>query len=435
MKHALAIALAASALGCRGAAAPASSTGTIDLSISALYVGSWNPPGAGYCGLPCEGSGAASISACADVTLLPYRLDQAGHRTFAGAASRFSLSYTGSSSAGVPKPFAAACTDEGELDGGPGASSNWGYIVSARNFTDCSGNPIPGTIEAAVADAPAGCVAGATTSLPVTLQLGLAAGTVETGSGIGTLACKQADFDSSDSLVHFGQDALVAPDGGAPTWGFAAVSSAPEQLFSGTLPDSSEAVVYLTGLADPSTSAIFTSFGNTCASGGEFVDSSHFGCLTTSTPSAQTPLATSARIDAFIATASGFASAQLVSTSGTSNAVSVVSSAQAIAPVTFPLGGSTSADGAPTTGLTVQEVAAPGLTGVFVDRTTPGQFLVTTDPASGSDVPQYATLSQSNGTWQLGALLPLPDPAQAACIGLFSSTTGCLGPANCTPAP
>ncbi len=154
-------------------------------------------------------SGTAPL-VCAAFSLQPYSLDASGAQTLAGAP------VTLTSVAANQTDTIAGCIDQGTS----GPNPNWGYLVTATHFVDCTtGQLIPGLSPSTVTgNYPVDCQAGIDVSLPIVVNVSIAqannAGYVDISAGVNAtdvqVGCKQADIQQDGE--HFGES-YIDPNG------------------------------------------------------------------------------------------------------------------------------------------------------------------------------------------------------------------------------
>ena len=340
---------------------------------------------------------------------------------------------------------ASAVTDQilGCIDGtNDNAGYNWGYIVTVTDFTDCMGTALtdvsPSTTTVNV---PVECMASI--DVPVSIHVSVAVSAQSTGGYVDITAgvnatdvqvgCKQADIDPNDGLLHFGES-YIDPNGNTFP-GLVALDEGTPTQFGGTVNGSVGTDTYYTGdIAPTAVHTIYQTFLSPCSNGtSEYADTNHAQCVS---DNSGTPGGTLAELaDAFVEVpGTGFAAVSVTSTgglqiySGSSNpgdpnimnvTPTVVTDFNTLLAQTIL------ATDASLTGFTV--------TGVFVDQSTPYQFVIAAVTKPGG-TPEYATLSYASGAWSLSSFA-VPTQQEITCTGLYSTPASCFVPGCTAPAP
>ena len=379
---------------------------------------------------------------CASFSLQPYSLDASGDQTLAGAP------VTLTSVAASQTDTIAGCIDQGPT----GPNPNWGYLVTATNFVDCtSGAAIPGLSPSTVTgNYPVDCQAGIDVSLSIVVNVSIAqansAGYVDINAGVNAtevqVGCKQADIQQDGE--HYGES-YIDPNGDILQGlvGMDTTLIAGPAQFGGTVTGNPSPTTdtYYTGIIDPTTiTTIFQTFLTSCpAKGQEYADTDHAQCVSDNgsnkgengIPDTQASLA-----DVFLEDPTN---GYYISASLSGNAIVTYQStdeANVMDATTDPV----------TLGyndLQQNSIAAPTgytFTGIYVDQSTADQLLLTATNSMG--VPGYFTLAfpwkglAPDPSAQLYTPLfnPLPDSSTQACLGLFASPSGCFTPKACVTA-
>ncbi len=377
-------------------------------------------------------SGTLPPSVCGSFTLQPYSLDATGTPTLAGSPVTLSSSATSTSTAAI-----LGCIDNPQVPG-----NDWGYIVTATNFIDCStGAAIAGLSPSIVTqNFPVDCVAGQDVPLAISVAVSIPhandAGYIDISVAVNSTTvqtgCKAADT-GADGMIHFGESYLDAsgnPAGGpqANHEGIVGLEKGSPQQWAGIVTGGTSEDTYYTGELSPGAPGlIFQTFVNPCAAG-EYADGHHAQCLTQVGKGSPHTIATLA--DVFLSDpAWGYVSASIDST-GTIQLYSNV------APVNLMT--ATPANATGVNALATQRLLPPAgfaFTGLFIDHGTADQLLATGTDAGG--VPVYWTLSWNTAasTWLLSsAAAPISSLTStvATCLGLYGSDSGaCVTPAPC----
>ena len=192
----------------------------------------------------------AAPNVCGTFTLQPYSIDGNGNTAMAGLPVTVTSTYPA-----TPTSAILGCIDSQQSP-----AKDWGYLVTATDFQDCStGLPIPGLAPAVVTQSfPIDCQAGVDVSLPISVDVAIAvpnaAGYIDINTTVSATAvpvgCKQADVDSGGNL-HFGETqfypAAPAPLGFLGIGSHAPLASGPNQ-FAGIINAGSQFGAYYTGL-------------------------------------------------------------------------------------------------------------------------------------------------------------------------------------------
>ncbi len=386
---------------------------------------------------PTNSSDTATETVCAQFSLQPYAPAADGTPQPSGSPIVFTSTAANANDA-------SAYTDQilGCIDGTPdGDGFNWGYIVTVTDFTDCEGNTLSVSPTILTLNVPVNCEAGIDVEVPIHADVAIATpnlgGYVDISAGVNAtdvqIGCKQADINSNDNLLHFGesyistdggtQQGLVGLDTGIPTQFGGWVSGVP----------ATDVDTYYTGDISPTAvSTIYQTFLSPCASGAEYADTDHAQCVTTGANGAtgaigSNPSTVAELADAFAEVpGQGFAAVSV-----TGNGLTIYSSMGATGPNIMNAAVSpfvpsynviTTTNLGPYTGETI--------TGVYIDQSTPLQFLVA---ATVGSTPEYATLSYTGtpAAWTLGSF-SAPTAQTIQCNGLYAAPASCFTPAACS---
>ena len=411
-------------------------------------------------------AGVIHISgSAASTTDLPPRLQSASQSSSPSAAdtaeivcAQFTLQPYIPAADGTPQPSgspivfnstannandAATYTDQivGCIDGTPDtAGYNWGYIVTVTNFSQCGATP--GTLGAAIPgvspttttiNVPVDCQAGLDVEVPIHVQVAVAdpnpGGYVDITAGVNAtdvqIGCKQADIPTTDNLLHFGES-YISTDGGTQQGLVGLDTGTPNQFggwVSGT--PATDVDTYYTGDINPSAvTTIYQTFLSPCADGtSEYADTNHAQCVSNNTGMAAGTVAELA--DAFAELpGQGFAAVSVVgngltiySSMGDTTGPNIMNAADS--PFVPSYNVITTTNLGPYSGETI--------TGVYIDQSTPLQFLVA---ATVGTTPEFATLSYNGTTWVLGSFAA-PTAETISCNGLYAAPASCFAPTAC----
>ena len=374
---------------------------------------------------------SSSPTVCGQFTLQPFSLDQSGNASVAGAPVSIASNALGQTDAIL------GCIDSTNVVG-----PDWGYLVTATNFVDCStGQPIDGLSPAVVSETvTVDCQKGVDVELPVTVNVSIAAasdtGYIDISVGVASstvqTGCKQADY--AGSMLHFGQSQLNN-DSTIPL-GIVGLDSSPAasavSQYAGVVGKSYPTPpldTFYTGQLDPTATATNLIYQTFAAPGckGEYQDTNHAQCLTR--PRFENgPRTTATLANVFVNSAAGFASASL-NGPGSLTLISNVTDVTLNASVALPSPGFNAA----TAVTTVSAPAGSSFTGLFIDQTQGSSFWVTgTDATLG---PVYARLAAPTWALEPWATITSLQLSEASCMGLFAvPDKSCFTPsAACMP--
>lgn len=373
-----------------------------------------------------------STAICAHFSLQPYIPSSSGTPTPSGGPVTFTSTASNDNDA-------SAFTDQvlGCIDGTPDAAGdNWGYIVTATDFTDCaSGNPLtnvsPQTVTFNVAF---DCKAGLDVSVPMHAQVAVSdanqAGYVDISAGVNAtevqIGCKQADISSTDGLLHFGES-FISSDGSIAQ-GLVGLDTGDPSQFGGDIHGASASQVdtYYTGDINPAAvHTVYQTFLNPCADGtSEYADTNHAQCVSNNSGQAAGTVAELADVFAEVP-GQGFAAVSVVS-GGLTIYSSVGSNPNIMNAAATPFTPSYNV-------ITTSNLNAPAgyvINGVFIDQSTALQFLVSAiDNNTTPATPVYATLSHGASGWTLSSF-STPTATAISCNGLYAAPSTCFVPSG-----
>ncbi|MBS2023116.1 MAG: hypothetical protein JST92_11935, partial [Deltaproteobacteria bacterium] len=402
---------------------------------------------------------------CATCTIAQYSIDPVtGAHTSAGAPVVITETAPGQTASIL------GCIDSGA----PGVN-DWGYVVTATDWTMCPGQTLDPALaaylsahgfatfadfaatfapqvatSAAELDCQAGLDTDAEVSVDVSIPIESQAGYVDISVNVNTsqviVGCKEADLDSSTGDLNYG---LADSNEATPPTLHGIIGltqGAPLAQFDSQLHQATYTQTYAGQLAPPAAGTILLQSLMpdlaTCAAGQELHGYAVPTCRTeagTSADGTGTAYDTSALLSTVLLETSTFAAwgsldspTQLTfqTTSATPSTL-----APGAAAVTYT-GSSVHSNTLVTTTLGLANV--PGCTrfdGLSASR-DPGTFVVLCDTASGLG---YALLTQSGGTWTATSVASISGltGAQVACLNVFHHDSGCIDPAAtpCAPPP